>query len=74
MNTLITNMFSNLTTIVTNSAEALKAAFNELIYVDPDATTKQVSDLMQFVFLMMGVTIGIGILYKVLSLVRIGRR
>ena len=74
MSELITTMFQNFKTIVTNSATALKDCFANLVWDDPTATTKKLSDLIQFVFLMMGITIGIGIVYKVLSLVRIGRR
>lgn len=74
MSELITTIFENLTTVVTQSAQALKTCFLNLIYTDPTAQTKTISDLMIFVFTMMGLTIGIGIVYKVLSLVRIGRR
>lgn len=74
MSQLIEAIFSNLTTVVTQSATALKTCFLNLIYDDPTSQTKSVSDLMLFVFTMMGLTIGIGIVYKILSLVRIGRR
>lgn len=74
MSDFISSIFANFSAVITGSAQGLKDAFLNIFWADPSATNKSVSDLMLFVATMMGLTIGIGILYKVLSLVRIGRK
>lgn len=75
MSSWIQQIFENLKIVGTQSADALKEGFKALFYVGGTGTDAgNVSDIMLFVATTMGLTVGLGIIYKLFKLVRIGRR
>ena len=70
MGELITTMFQGFTSIIPAIMGALKDGFEELIYVDPSATTPVISNFAKFGFLMAGLGLGLGLTYFVVNLIR----
>lgn len=70
MDTLITDFFSGFETSIEGMGQGLKTAFQHLIYEDPAATTPVVSTLAEFLFVMAGVSLAIGIVYLIFHLIR----
>lgn len=70
MGSLITQMFTSFTDVVGGLAGGIKDAFANLIYVDPSASTPVVAELPKFIFIMAGVGLATGILYKVFGMIR----
>lgn len=72
MATLITTIFnaiiSGLTTIPTAVVDAIKSLFQEFVYEDPSAATKTLSDVGYFLLAFLGVSIGMGLVWLVISL------
>ena len=54
--------------IIAPMVEAIKTAFLELIYVDPEAETPVLSSIAYFLFSMLGLSIGVGLIWLVISL------
>ena len=73
MGDLITEIFSSFTEVIKGLSGGLKAAFSNLIYVDPSATDPTFSPLVLFIFTMAGLGLATGILYKIFSMVRARR-
>lgn len=65
---LLEALVAGITGIVTPMIEAIKTGFEEIVYVDPSATTKVVSTIGYFLFAMLGVSIGVGLVWLVISL------
>lgn len=65
---LLEALVAGITGIVAPMIEAIKTGFEEVVYVDPEATTKVVSTLGYFLFAMLGVSIGVGLVWLVISL------
>ena len=63
-------MFTSFTTVIGGLASGLKDAFANIIYTDPSAATPTLSPLVVFVFVMAGVGLATGILYKIFGMVR----
>ena len=74
MGELITQMFSSFTTVITGLAEGIKNAASHLIYVDPDSETKVLSDVIQFIFIIAGLSIAMTVFFMVFRLIRFGRQ
>ena len=70
MSELITTMFQGFTEIIPAIMGALKDGFQEIIYVDPSASTKVVSDFAKFGFLIAGLGLGLGLTYFTVNLIR----
>lgn len=70
MDSLITQMFTSFTDVVGGLAGGIKNAFENLIYVDPSASTRVVAELPKFIFITAGVGLATGILYKVFGMIR----
>lgn len=70
MSQLITDLFSSFPTVVTALAKGIKDAFGELVWADPSASTKVISDPLQFIVLFGGVTLGVGLLWGTFSMIR----
>lgn len=72
MSTTIAAIFeaivAGLTTLPTAMVEAIKDLFEEFIYVDPSATTKSLSTLSYFLLAFLGCSIGVGLVWLVISL------
>lgn len=69
MTELIQEMFSSFSIVIEGLAEGLKTAFEQLIYVDPAASEKVFSPLVIFVFVLAGLGVATGILYKIFGLI-----
>lgn len=67
---LITDLFSGFTNVITGLASGIKDAFGALIYVDPTAASPVVAPLPKFIFIMAGIGLATGILYKVFGMIR----
>lgn len=74
MSELITLLFESFTTVVTGLAGGIKDAAANLIYVDPNAETKVLSDVVQFIFIIAGLSIAMTVFYMVFRLIRFGRQ
>lgn len=69
----ITELFkaivAGITGIVSPIVDAVKTGFLELIYVDPNAEgAKILSSIAYFLFAMLGLSIGVGLVWLVMSL------
>ncbi|MBR2927168.1 MAG: hypothetical protein IKC31_06290 [Clostridia bacterium] len=68
--TLVEEMFSTFTVVISGMAGGLKEAFLQLIYVDPEGATKEWSPLVIFLFVAGGVVLGMGLLTGIFGLIR----
>ena len=67
---LVSEIFGSFTVVIEKLAGGLKNAFTALIYVDPAAEVLEFSPLITFTFVMLGVGLATGSLYKVFSLIK----
>ena len=67
---LVSEIFGSFTVVIEKLAGGLKSAFTNLIYVDPAAEVLEMSPLVTFTFVMLGVGLATGILYKILGLIK----
>jgi len=67
---IVKHIFSGFTDTITNFASGIKDAFLQIIYVDPAAETKVLSDVAQFGFVMVGISLAIGLVYGAIRLIR----
>lgn len=74
MGELITQMFSSFSTVITGLSTGIKDAAANLIYVDPAAEQKVLSDLIQFIFIIAGLSIAMTVFFIVFRLIRFGRQ
>ena len=70
MSELITQLFGSFPTVVTSLAKGIKDAFGELVWADPLASDKVLSDPIQFIVIFGGVTLGVGLLWGTFSMIR----
>ena len=70
MTELITQLFSTLNTALLGMVEALKEGFSNLLYVDPSVATPEISPLALFGFIMVGLSMGIGLVYTVFKMIK----
>lgn len=70
MTSLITDMFSSFGTAIEGLTGGIKDAFLNIIYLDPSSATPVVSPLAQFIFIMGGLSIAIGLVYGAVRLIR----
>ena len=66
--TLFEAITSGITGIIGPMVDGIKDAFLELVYVDPTASEKEVSVIAYFLFAMLGLSIGVGLIWLVISL------
>lgn len=66
--TLLGAITSGITGIMAPIIEGIKTGFKALIYVNPTAETLVVSDLAYFLFAMLGISIGVGLVWLCISL------
>ena len=74
MTDLVENIFDSFQIVIKGIASGMKDAFENLIYEDPLAAEPQFSTMVIFVFVMAGVGIATGILYKMFGLIASRRR
>jgi hypothetical protein len=67
---LVEELFGSFTTVIESLAGGIKNAFTNLIYVDPAATSPEFSPVVVFVFVMAGIGLATGILYRIFSMIR----
>lgn len=70
MGSLIQTMFSGVTETVQGLASGVKDMFLNLIYEDPAASEKVVSEFAEFSFLLMGVSLALGLGYFIIRKIR----
>jgi len=70
MTELVEELFSSFSIVIQGLASGLKEAFANLIYVDAAATDPTFSPLVIFVFVMAGLGLATGILYKIFGMVQ----
>ena len=68
ISTLFEAITQGITGIIAPIVDGIKTAFMELVYVDPDATEPVVSALAYFLFVCLGLSIGVGLVWLVMSL------
>lgn len=66
----VNQMFSGFTDTIKGIANGLKMAFENIIYVDPSASEKVLSDFAKFGFIMIGVGLATGITYTIVRKIR----
>lgn len=74
MSELLSLLFESFTTVVTGLAGGIKESVSNLIYVDPNASTKVLSDAVQFIFIIAGLSIAMTVFFMVFRLIRFGRQ
>jgi hypothetical protein len=70
MSELLSEIWTSFTTTIGGLANGIKEAFLNIIYVDPDATTRVVSDVAKFGFVMLGLSMAIGLVYGAFKMIR----
>lgn len=70
MGELITEMFGSFSTVISGLGGGIKDFFMEILYVDPNATEKVISDFAKFGFVMAGLSMALGLGYVVLRKIR----
>lgn len=68
ISTLFEAITQGITGIIAPIVDGIKTGFMELIYVDPEAETPVVSTLAYFLFAMLGLSVGVGLVWLVMSL------
>lgn len=67
---LINQIFTGFTDAIKGIAGGLKNAFEEIIYVDPSATEKVLSDFAKYAFIMMGLSLAFSIVFLIVRKIR----
>lgn len=67
-------MFTNFGIAIGGLAEGIKESTTNLLWKDPSATNRQLSDVAIFIFTIAGLTIGMTVFYLVFRLIRFGRQ
>ncbi len=70
MTDIIKNIFSGFSETIKGLAGGIKDAFLNILYVDPSASEKVLSDVAQFGFLFLGLSMAIGLVYGAVRLIR----
>lgn len=68
ISTLFEALTEGITGIIAPIIDAVKTGFLQLIYVDPTAEVKEVSAIAYFLFAMLGLSVGVGLVWLVMSL------
>ena len=70
MGQLITELFAAFQETITGMTMGIKTAFETLIFVDPTATEQVLSPLGIFVFVMLGLSLALGVVSMIFTWVR----
>ncbi|MEG2541394.1 MAG: hypothetical protein RSB59_06480 [Clostridia bacterium] len=70
MGELIKQVFSSFGETITGMTSGIKSAFMNLLYVDPLATAPVVSDMAKFMFLMLGLSLALGLVSGAIALIK----
>ena len=74
MSELLSLLFESFTTVIGGLAGGIKEGVSNLIYVDPDAEQKVLSDAVTFIFTIAGLSIAMTVFFMVFRLIRFGRQ
>ena len=66
--TLFEAITAGITGIIAPIVEGIKTGFLELIYVDPNVESPVLSAIAYFLFAMLGLSVGVGLVWLVMSL------
>ena len=66
----VTKIFSGFTETIKGLSGGIKDAFTNVIYVDPAASEKVMSDVAEFGFIAGGVTLAIGVVWGTFRFIR----
>lgn len=70
MGDIITTIFSSFSDVITNMATGIKDAFMNILYVDPMATEKVISDPVKFGLILVGMSMAVGLVMGALHFIR----
>lgn len=70
MGTLIKEIFTGFSEAIKGLASGIKDAFMQILYVDPAAETLVVSEFAKFGFVMLGLSLAIGLVWGAVRLIR----
>ncbi len=70
MGELIRELFSGFTTTIEGLGNGIKTAFMQLLYADPTAESLVLSDVAKFGFVMIGLSMAVGLVYFLFGLIR----
>lgn len=71
MGEIVNTVFDSLGGVIEKMVDAMRTAFSHLIWEDPDATEKVLSDFAQFGLVFLGISIAVGIVYTIVRMVRV---
>lgn len=74
MSELLSLLFESFSMVITGLAGGIKDSVSNLIYVDPKAEVKVLSDAVQFIFVIAGLSIAMTVFFMVFRLIRFGRQ
>ena len=74
MSELLSMLFESFSTVISGLAGGIKEGVSNLIYVDPTAETKVLSDAVSFIFTIAGLSIAMTVFFMVFRLIRFGRQ
>lgn len=67
---LFSYLWTTLTETITNLAGGIKDTFLNLMYVDPEAETKVISEFAKFGFALFGLSFGIGLVWIIVKKIK----
>ncbi len=67
---IVSKIFTGFTTTITNLASGIKTAFLNILYEDPEASTKVLSSVAEFGLVFLGISMAIGLVYGAIRMVR----
>ena len=70
MTGMISTIFESFTDVITGLADGIKEAFMHILYENPEATEKVISDPIQFLLIFGGLGLAMGVFWKVFGLLR----
>lgn len=71
MGDIVSTIFGSVNEVIDGFVEGIRTAFTNLIWEDPDATEKVLSDFAQFGLVFLGISIAVGIAYTIIRMVRV---
>ena len=73
MGEMITTIFQSFNDVITNLAGGIKSAFENILYADPSAADKVISDPVKFALIFAGVALASGLVMGALHIIQ-GRK
>lgn len=70
MGDIVSKIFTGFAETISNFAGGIKDAFLQIIYTDPAAETKTLSALAEFGFVMLGISLALGLVHMAVRLIR----